>query len=128
MELDHVGAWLLKQRVAGMQNRRWPLTEPVETMMVTEYEMTIWPLLLQRVLPMDYNGMPFEARIIGDGKKSYVSSWIDSFGTGIAGIGKQPKRINSLGDRVDLDTDRSHDRHGSRCGRSKPSSRRSIPL
>ena len=91
----------LKQRVGRwkMQNRQWmaPDQEPVETTMVTEYEMTMGGrYLLQRVLPMDYNGMPFEARgFIGfdNGKQSYVSSWIDSFGTGIAtGIGKTTER------------------------------------
>ena len=88
----------LKARVGRwkMANRQWtaPDQDPIETSMVTEYELAMGGrYLLQRVLPMDYNGMPFEARgFIGydNGKKSFVSSWIDSFGTGIAtGSGKR---------------------------------------
>ncbi|OUU19886.1 MAG: hypothetical protein CBC13_11900 [Planctomycetia bacterium TMED53] len=89
---------LLKARVGRwkVENRQWmePGQEPVETSMVSENELAMGGrYLLQRVLPMDYNGMPFEARgFIGydNGKKCFVSSWIDSFGTGIAtGIGKR---------------------------------------
>lgn len=91
----------LKKRVGRwkMENRQWmePGQDPVETSMIAEYELGLGGrYLLQRILPMDYNGMPFEARgFIGfdNAKQSYVSSWIDSFGTGIAtGIGKSTER------------------------------------
>ena len=80
----------------NVENQQWtnPDEDPIETSMVVEYEMGLGGrYLLQKVLPMDYNGMPFEARgFIGydNGKQSFVSTWIDSFGTGIAsGLGKR---------------------------------------
>ncbi len=88
----------LKARVGRwkVETQQWlaPDQDPIETLMVTEYEMSLGGrYLIQKILPMDYNGMSFEARgFIGfdNGKKVFVSSWIDSFGTGIAtGIGKR---------------------------------------
>lgn len=65
-----------------------PDTPPIESTMNATYEAVLGArYLAQTVHDMDYSGMTFGAKgFIGydNAQKVFVSSWIDSFGTGIS--------------------------------------------
>ena len=85
-----------------------PDTPPIESTMNATYEAVLGGrYLAQTVHDMDYSGMTFGARgFIGydNAQKIFVTSWIDSFGTGIA-TGRGTKNDDGSIDWVWMMTD-----------------------
>ena len=91
--MKRVGKWNI-----DLQSWMDPDSPPQKNVLKCEYKPVLGNRYLsQQIMPMDFNGMPFEAHgFIGFDtiKNIYVSSWIDTFGTGIAtGTGTRTENV-----------------------------------
>ena len=91
--MKRVGKWNI-----DIQTWMNPDSPPQTNVLKCEYKPVLGNRYLsQKIMPMDFNGMPFEAHgFIGFDtiKNIYVSSWIDTFGTGIAtGTGTRTEKV-----------------------------------